>query len=539
MVAGVMRDRYCADARVTSLVPSLPFGLCALVTVSSLVLGGGTHSGFLSDAILQLLSIPPLLVSLWQLLRAQPGERRANSSLKWGLAFCAALVAIPLLQLVPLPPAVWTALPNRQAVAEALELVGGDLPWMPISVSPEGTWLSAVSLIPAVAVFLNTQLLSYAERRLMSLVVLAIGVVGAFLGLLQVAQGPSSSLRFFAFTNLTEAVGFFANRNHFSALLYSLILLATCWATDAVFRVRASWNRRAHDATAAAAVVVGVAVIIVLLSAQAMARSRAGLALTIIALIGAFALASTYWRMMSRGTAKLLVGAAALIFLVISEFTLYRIMERFATDPLADSRITFARNTLAAALEYMPFGSGMGSFVPVYGMYERPGDTMMNAFANHAHNDILEVGLEAGIFGISLMGVFALWMAKRSAEIWRSPHLGPRNIDLWLARAATIIVLLLSIHSFVDYPLRTAAVQVIMAFVCGLLAPAEPETASLPHEDAGKQVAETRRRPAPVRAGAVPPAGRMPAGGPSQETGGQLWGENIRWPEAWRKGPQG
>src|SRR5258707_3869781 len=119
MVAGVKRARYCADARVTSLVPSLPLAVCALVTVSSLVLGGGTHSGFLSDAILQLLSIPPLLVAVWQLLRTQAGEGRANPLFKWGLAFCAALVGVPLVQLVPLPPAIWTMLPNQQAVVEA------------------------------------------------------------------------------------------------------------------------------------------------------------------------------------------------------------------------------------------------------------------------------------------------------------------------------------------------------------------------------------------------------------------------------------
>src|SRR5258706_2438722 len=533
----VMRAGYWTDARVTSLVPSLPFGLCALVIVGSLVLGGSTRSGFMSDAVLQFLSIPPLLVSLWQFLRVVPGERRANSSIKWGLVFCVALAGIPLIHLVPLPPTVWTALPNRQAVAEAFKLAGDDLPWMPISVSPEATWLSAVSLIPPVAVFLSTLLLGYAERRLMSLLVLSVGVISAFLGLVQVAQGPSSPLRFFAITNTTEPVGFFANRNHFSALLYSLILLTTCWAPDAIFRARASSNLKAHDATAVAAVVVSVAIAIVLLSAQAMARSRAGLALTIVALIGAFALASEYGRMMSRGMARLLVGAAALIFLVISEFTLYRIMERFAIDPLADSRITFARNTLAAALEYMPFGSGMGSFVPVYGMYEQPGDTMINAFANHAHNDILEVCLEAGIFGIGLMGVFALWVTKGSVEIWRSTRLGPRNIDLWLARGAHIIVILLSIHSFVDYPLRTAAVMAITAFACGLLvAPfAEPEGASVRHEDARPQAAEKRRRQAPVRAGTVPASGHMLAGGPLQESGGELWVENITWPEAWRK----
>jgi O-antigen ligase len=462
---------HWADARLTSVVSSLPLAFCALVTVSSLVLGGGARSGYLSDAMLQLLSIPPLLGATWQLLCTQAGERRANP---WGLAFCTALVGVPLVQLVPLPPAIWTMLPNRQAVVEALELVGGDLPWMPISVSPEATWLSALSLIPPVAVFLSTQSLSYAERRLMSLLVLAIGLISAFLGLVQVAQGPSSPLRFFAITNTSEAVGFFANRNHFAALVYALILLAACWATNGIFRTRASLKRKIHDTAAIAAVVTSVAIIVVLLSAEAMARSRAGLALTIVALLGAFALAWKEWCRVSRSTAGLVVGGIALICLFIAEFTLYRIMERFAEDPLADSRISFARNTFTAAMEYLPFGSGIGSFVPVYGMYERPSDTMIDKFVNHAHNDILEICLEAGVLGIVLMGVFAVWVVKTSIEIWRSSTFG--SIDLWLARGATIIVTLLAIHSFVDYPLRTGALMAVMAFACGLLAAPSAET---------------------------------------------------------------
>ena len=43
------------------------FYLCAVVFVASLLLGGGTRGGFLSDAILQLLAIPLLLVSLWRM----------------------------------------------------------------------------------------------------------------------------------------------------------------------------------------------------------------------------------------------------------------------------------------------------------------------------------------------------------------------------------------------------------------------------------------------------------------------------------------
>src|SRR5258708_17455040 len=96
----VMRAGYWTDTRVTSLVPSLPFGLCALVIVGSLVLGGSTRSGFMSDAVLQFLSIPPLLVSLWQFFRVVPRERRANSSIKCELVFCVALAGTLLLKLV-------------------------------------------------------------------------------------------------------------------------------------------------------------------------------------------------------------------------------------------------------------------------------------------------------------------------------------------------------------------------------------------------------------------------------------------------------
>lgn len=531
---------FTAD-RVTS---SLPLALCALVTVSSMVLGGGTRSGFLSDAIIQLLGIPSLLASLWHLLRTGPVDGRANHSCKWRLAFCACLVGIPLVQLVPLPPVVWTMLANREAVVETFKLVGGDLPWMPISVSPEATWLSALSLIPPLAVFLSTQLLSYAERRLISLLILAVGLLSVFLGLLQVAQGPSSPLRFFAFTNTGEAVGFFANRNHFATLVYTLILLATCWMTDAVFRARAAWNRKVNDTTAIAAVVAGVAIIVVLISAEAMARSRAGLALTILALIGAFALAWKEWRAVSRGAAGILVGAVALIFLFVAEFTLYRIMERFSIDPLEDSRIAFVRNTWIAAMKYLPFGSGIGSFVRVYGMYERPSDVMINAYANHAHNDILEICLETGIFGIILTGCFAVWITKTSLEVWRASTLGSRDIDLWLARSATIIVVLIVFHSFVDYPLRTGAIMTVVAFACGLLvAPHVPadQMASRTADGSGKQPLQKQRRRSPAPVEVASEAGSVPGSrGVRKIRSGAVeeWKKDLTWPETWRKASQ-
>src|SRR5262245_52578948 len=163
------------------------FPLCVIVIVASLVLGGGTQSGFLSDAILQLIAIPLLLVSLWRLLGTP-----LTKQMRMALFFCLAAVAIPLIQLIPLPPWFWSALPGRDPAVEVFEILGDKLPWMPISLSPNATWLSALSLIPPIAIFLGTMLSTYRERRWLSLVLLAIGVVSVFVGLIQVAQGPFS-----------------------------------------------------------------------------------------------------------------------------------------------------------------------------------------------------------------------------------------------------------------------------------------------------------------------------------------------------------
>ena len=531
-------------------MPTLLFGLCAFTIVCSVVLGGSTRGGFLSDGILQFLSLPLLLVSLWRIFDLPSGTGANNRPYRRELLFCGAIALVPLLQLVPLPPWIWSALPGRTPEEHVFDLLGGAMPWMPISVSPEATWLSVLSLIPPLAIFLGCLLLGYRERRLMSLVVLSVGLVSVFLGLIQVSQGPSSPLRFFAFTNPTEAVGFFANRNHLAALLYGLTLLAAAWAIDAAFITQPGGNRNRYDGLAIVALVASFTVLIILVSAQAMARSRAGLGLTMLAVFGALALA--YWdRRAARGKghrggagvtpAKVLLGATALGIVLSVQFALYRVMERFAAiDPLEDARTLFARSTIEAAKGHMPFGSGMGTFVPMYAMYEKVQDTLINGYVNHAHDDILELWLETGVVGIVLMGVFVMWLVLRSMKVWRPAPLGAREIDHSLARAATLIIGLLILHSFLDYPLRTSAMMAIMAFACALLiepppgAASELEVTSSAGEKLmrrGARQAEVPARPRPVKVSSRSPAPAII----SPPRPAELFGEDVNWPEAWRK----
>jgi O-antigen ligase len=499
------------------------FYVSALLIGFCLLLGGGTRAGFLSDVLLQGLSIPLLLFSLWRLR-----DLRFTGQVFFALLFCAAVVLVPALQLIPLPPSVWTALPNREPIRSAFDLLQDDVPWMPLSISARATWLSALSLLPPIAVFLAMLQLGYRERRLLSLVVLGLGTISVFVGLAQVAQGPQSALRFFEITNASEAVGFFANRNHFAALLYALILFAAAWAVTAAasFELRSS----RHDTARMLALAASFTLLVVLLAAQAMARSRAGLGLTIIALFGAFALAFSDRRTTSGVTpAKLLTGAIALAALFAVQYALYRMLQRFPEDPLQDARVVFARNTLAAAQAFMPFGSGMGTFAPVYAMFEKPRDALLDTYANRAHNDLLELWLEAGIAALALIAVFLSWLLTRSVKIWRRKAFHGGDIDHALARAATLAIALLIIHSLVDYPLRTGAMMAMLAFACGLLVapPGVVESESF----AVAEEAAPRGATAAVSTTSAQPLPGLAAASPGQP---KRWGEGVAWPEEWR-----
>ena len=157
----------------------------------------------------------------------------------------------------------------------------------------------------------------------------------------------------------------------------------------------------------------------------------------------------------------------------------------------------------------MPIGSGLGTFVPVYAMFEKPEDiTVANSYVNHAHNDALELWLDTGVVGLALMGIFVIWFVLRSVEVWRrAPPFGALEIDWSLARAATIVIALLVAHSLVEFPLRTGAIMAIMAFACALLI--EPPVGA---EDAlESQALRTRARDLGPAAGARRLAGFVQA----------------------------
>jgi len=499
-----------------------------------LLLGGGTRGGFLSDPVLQLLSIPVLVFVLPHVIKEYPF---AQNRLGWIL--CAGIVFLPVSQLIPLPPWIWTNLPGHDLILANLSLLNGNLPWLPISVSPSSTWLAALSLIPPLTIFLATVLLSNSERFSVLAVLVMFAILSVFIGLVQVGGG---SLYFFAVTNPGEAVGFFANKNHLAALLYSALVFLCPWVINLGSEFRTEQNNRA---AAYLPILVGSAGLLIMLgAAELITRSRAGLAL---ALAGGLASAASAV-FASPGASPKKIAKWSLLAIVAAALLAgkfgWEVMDRLATDPLQDARLPLARTTFNAALHYLPLGSGFGSFPSVYGIFERPTDIMPGTYANRAHNEFAEVFLEGGVFGIGLILSLFVWFVHKSAQIWRRLPGAKIKQEILLARSATMVISLLLLHSLVDYPLRTGALMAVLGVCCALLIrPKIADTAS-PLALAGVPASGSRRkeRPAsqvpgnaPWRSDPVRPAKSMKSLLPRERDDHRDPPiQEIEWPEAWR-----
>ena len=164
-----------------------------IVLAASLIFGGATRQGLVSEAIPELMSLPLLAVAL---PRAVPFLKRYPSA----LALVVGIIALPFIQLIPMPPALWSVLPGRDFVAEILTIAQAPTSWRPISLVPSDTWRAFLSLLPAVAIFLAILSHGRDARRRLLLVALAIGLVSALLGMLQVMGGANAANDFYFFT---------------------------------------------------------------------------------------------------------------------------------------------------------------------------------------------------------------------------------------------------------------------------------------------------------------------------------------------------
>lgn len=439
--------------------PALDLRVAAVsLLLAALILGGATREGYFATAAVRLISLAVLLLVAWRWRTA------FTTAAKWPLVLLVCVLAVPVLQLIPLPPAVWTALPNREGFADAYRAGGMALPWLPLSLSPDATWNAGLSLIPAAAMFLVVTQLDPRGRRDLIPWLLVFVLVSIVLGIAQIAGGPESELRPYATTNASAAVGFFANRNHQASLLAAALPLGVVWF---LARTRSRGPRT---------LVMGAAVLLAIAVGAAVSGSRAGLILLVPAALGALALAMRAGELQGIRS-RMVVGGLLIACLVpAAVFATAEILDDFSGAAEKGSRLATAPVIARGAAAYFPAGSGLGAFEDVYRMLETP-ETLTNAFLNHAHNDYLELWLETGVLGLVVLALFVLWFGWTALRFWRAER--PWGLETLLGAGASLTILLLMAHSAVDYPLRTTALSVLFAYACGCMTPSPPRAASV------------------------------------------------------------
>jgi O-antigen ligase len=437
------------------LKDSLPTAFLLL----AVLLGGasGAGAGAIANGILQIVAIGLILYCLWTRRNGVlPPE--AKPLLWLGLLFFIVAAA----SLIPLPADVWRQLPGRDIVARGLALVGIPDPSLPFSLAPQATLSSLPWLLPPLAAYLLVLKASHDARKLLAGGVLVIAVVSVGLGIAQLLGG-ATALRPYEITNPGLPVGFFANANHFGTLLVCAIPFCGYIAARAV---RRSGGAK-RGSGVALAVTTGLFIVTGILSIGSLAAVG-------LLLVSAAATLLIY-RRAARGalSAPWIAGAGAFFLLFLGLAMMGPIQGQALTGKLSDqrtSRKVMAETTIVAIKDSFPAGTGLGSMPFVYRTYEDP-TAIGEELVNHTHNDYLEILMELGLPGLLLIGFFLLWWGWRSILVWRSNAEGSD-----LGRAGSIIILVVLLHSIVDYPIRTSAIAVLFAAACALMIPASSRT---------------------------------------------------------------
>ena len=415
-----------------------------VVSFVSLAIGGGGSRYGLLNLLVQLLAFGLVLFSL-----KSPVEEIFRLPRALALLLVAT-AALPILQLIPVPPSVWHSLPGGMLTYEARELVGAEMDWFPVSVFPLRTAAAAAALVPPIAIVLLFKG-GAAGVRAAYLWLVSLGVASLLAGAFQIAAGQEWLLPY-PILERGRLYGFFANHN--SAGL--MFVISTCALLGLDFdRVR-EFRKWVAGLACAAGFVVGVI----------LTQSRSSSVLMVLP-VGLLVFRTINdLRSSGRGKTPLryLIGFVCVITTAI--VVLFRtsnaqaLLIRF--DNLKDSRPQIWEDTLYSIDRFFPVGSGFGTFNEVFELDESL-ENLLPTVAARAHNDYLEVGVEAGLFGWALVAAWFIWLVVATRRCWQVNR-------SFTGLGAPMALLVISLQSIVDYPLRNLALMCLAGLLVSVVA---------------------------------------------------------------------
>ena len=420
-----------------------PGNSLAFLLALTLVMGGGGVAYGLANLMVQLTALALIAGGREACLQFW---REAPLVLK---LLIAATLLLPIIMLVPMPIELWQDLPGRGLAGETLTLLGVNN-WRAASLDPARTMVALTGLITPLALLAIGH--TVARRRLVQLGwgVVALGIANFMLGVPQVLSEGQVALLYPENPMPGVLFGTFANRNSTGLFLVACLTLALLLPSLSPERWFSGMRVALAFLLALAAILTG---------------SRSAMALMAVPLVLAALrrLSQSPVRLPSRSTLWLGFGALALTavtaFVVLPGSRAERAFDRFAQ--VEDARSYIWEDTTFAAQRYWPLGAGMGTFDEVFQADESL-ENLTERKPGRAHNDYLEVAVEAGLPGLLMIAGWLLLIFWLSIKARGSP-------DRWIAWSGSAILISIAAQSAVDYPLRNQAILAVAAFALLLL----------------------------------------------------------------------
>lgn len=450
--------------------------LGAFVAIVALM-GGGSRYDIASAPLLRAFAIFVAFVAI-ALLPSQ-----AWRGMRVPLILLAGLAIWMGIQLIPLPPDLWSSLPLRGQIFAIDQLMGAPDRWRPISMTPSLTVNSLLSLCVPFAALLVAAALPSGERVRLWWAIWAFGVVSVLFGLLQIMGGPGSIFYLYRITNDMSPVGLFANRNH-HALMLSMSILAAGWLISNEIRRR---NRRPLVIPTLIGS-IGVFLLFTLIIGSRMGViGGAGSTVLVFAVVrwsyrfepkpinqvsarrGGRAAPKDHGSRAKRIILTLLpfllvAGLATLFYFSGRENAVGRL---FDGDGVEEIRVATLGTITAMVKQQWLFGTGFGSFARVYQIVE-PDSLLREAYFNQAHNDWFQLLIEGGLPAALIFGGGVAWIAYLLISTWRARPAPVRGEMAEALMVGASFALLIG-GAALDYPLRVPSVMMIAAFLVVIL----------------------------------------------------------------------
>ena len=277
------------------------------------------------------------------------------------------------------------------------------------------------------------------------------GFVVSMYGIIRKLSIPADTWNIPHLKNL--AFSTFTNRNHFAAYIEMIIPLAIALA----FIERTKFLRLAFITAAS-----------VMSFALFLSFSRAGVVCFLISFIVMLVILNTKINI-KKITTVLLALILIFVVLFLSVHT-QEVLKRLGslTNPLAAYgwRAVFIKDSLNIAKDFPILGVGFGTYGNIYQKYstlKTSGGLFISN--NFAHNEPLQLLVEAGLIGFLLILIFLFFVFRGSFKMWRE-----RNnifvVYLWPACCMSLIVA--SLHSFFDFTMHIPANAILFFLVLAI-----------------------------------------------------------------------